>query len=261
MPHAADLISLARSQAVDLFVFNFKRYAIAATIVAVIVWALKRTSWRSRQIQARSPGFSDFRREFVASIGAIMVFVALNLFLNWGFDQGIFRRFPGTPGLAVTAAMAVAMTIGHDAYFYWTHRAMHTRLLFRAFHRYHHRSVTPSPWTAYSLSTPEAAVSFAYIPLWLYVVPTPGDAVFAYVIFQIVRNVMQHAGLELHPRGWATHPLLKWIVTTTHHDMHHGGRFNHNYGAWFTWWDKMMGTEHPDYVATFERVTKPARRD
>lgn len=50
MPHAADLVSLVRSQAVDLFVFNFKRYAIAATIVAVIVWALKRTSWRSRQI-------------------------------------------------------------------------------------------------------------------------------------------------------------------------------------------------------------------
>jgi Delta7-sterol 5-desaturase len=49
--------------------------------------------------------------------------------------------------------------------------------------------------------------------------------------------------------------VLKWISTTTHHDLHHAGSFNHNFGFYFTWWDKMMGTEHPDYVATFDRVT------
>ena len=255
MAEPTTLIDVAMSEAFPLFLYNFKRYAIAASAMALIVWGLKRTAWRSRQIQPRTPGLADFRREFIASIGAILVFAAINIVMNWGFNNGVFVPWRGSESLWVTAAFAVAMTLGHDTYFYWTHRAMHTRLLFKAFHRYHHRSVTPSPWTAYSLSIPEAAVSFLYIPLWLYFIPTPQMAVFSYVIFQIIRNVIQHAGIEVHPRGWATQPLLKWIVTTTHHDMHHGGRYNHNYGAWFTWWDKIMGTEHPDYVATFNRVT------
>jgi hypothetical protein len=35
------------------------------------------------------------------------------------------------------------------------------------------------------------------------------------------------------------------FATTTHHDLHHNGSFNHNYGLYFTWRDRIMGTEHP----------------
>ena len=50
-----------------------------------------------------------------------------------------------------------------------------------------------------------------------------------------------------------------WITTTTHHDMHHGTSFNHNYGFYFTWWDRWMGTEHPRYREAFREVTNRAR--
>ena len=32
----------------------------------------------------------------------------------------------------------VLMIVGHDAYYYWTHRAMHDPRLFKAFHGRHH---------------------------------------------------------------------------------------------------------------------------
>jgi Delta7-sterol 5-desaturase len=58
-------------------------------------------------------------------------------------------------------------------------------------------------------------------------------------------------------------PLTRWINTTTHHDLHHSGGFNHNYGLYFTWWDKWMGTEHPHYAERFHTVVSrtpaPAR--
>jgi len=39
------------------------------------------------------------------------------------------------------------------------------------------------------------------------------------------------------------------------HDLHHEhGRYN--YGLYFRWWDKLMGTEHPDYRRKFEAVTE-----
>lgn len=59
--------------------------------------------------------------------------------------------------------------------------------------------------------------------------------------------------------------LFGWWNTTTHHDLHHQ-RGRSNYGLYFTWWDRWMGTEHPDYqaeVAAFAmcpvRRKKPAR--
>ncbi len=42
--------------------------------------------------------------------------------------------------------------------------------------------------------------------------------------------------------------------------MHHCGSFKHNFGFYFTFWDKLMGTEHPEYVATFNRVTGTAEK-
>ena len=35
----------------------------------------------------------------------------------------------------------------------------------------------------------------------------------------------------------------------------HASRYN--YGLYFRWWDKMMGTEHPDYRRKFESIVAP----
>jgi sterol desaturase/sphingolipid hydroxylase (fatty acid hydroxylase superfamily) len=45
-------------------------------------------------------------------------------------------------------------------------------------------------------------------------------------------------------------PLFDWITTPTHHDIHHA-EAGWNYGLYFTWWDRLMGTEHPGYHARF----------
>ncbi|MBS1567620.1 MAG: sterol desaturase family protein, partial [Bacteroidetes bacterium] len=44
----------------------------------------------------------------------------------------------------------------HDTYFYWMHRALHHKSLFRFTHLVHHESVNPSPWAAYSFHALEA---------------------------------------------------------------------------------------------------------
>ena len=138
------------------------------------------------------------------------------------------------------------MFVAHDAYFYWTHRLMHHRRLFGLFHRWHHLSRTPTVWTAYSFSVPEAIVQGAFVPLFVALVPMHALALFIFVAVQVVRNVMGHAGYELHPAAFAPGRWLGWNNTTTGHDLHHElGRYN--YGFYFRWWDKLMGTEHPGY--------------
>lgn len=260
MEQPTGLLEIALTSWANIFLFDFGRYLIAATLVVSAVWLLRRTPWASRKIQEREASWADFRREFGAAIRTVLVYVAVAVPMIWAMRNGWMPEYQGTAAPWAIAAYLAAIILAHDTYFYWTHRAMHSPLLFKRFHRFHHRTITPTAWAAYSFALPEAFLMALFMPLYLYVVPTPHFAVFLFLAIMILRNAMGHAGLELHPRGWASHPVLKWISTTTHHDLHHAGSFNHNFGFYFTWWDKLMGTEHPDYVATFDRVTAPGPR-
>lgn len=255
MPHDPSLTAAAYDAAVYGFRFDLARYLVGAGLIAAIVAILRRTSWAGRKIQKRTATRTDLKRELIASLRTIVVYTVLSVPMVWAYRNGWLPEYHGSVGPLGFAAYLAAIVIAHDAWFYWSHRAMHTPLLYRRFHRFHHLTITPTPWTAYSFAIPEAAVMFAFMPAYLSLVPTPEPVVFVFLAVMILRNAMGHAGLELHPAGWARHPLLKWISTTTHHDMHHGVSYHHNFGFYFTWWDKLMGTEHPDYVRTFERVT------
>ncbi len=259
MEQSASLFAIAQERFLQIFMFDFGRYLIAASLIAALVWVLRRTSWASRKIQAREATRADFIREFGASVRTVLVYMTVTIPMVWGFQNGVFTPYQGPLTALTYAGYLAAILLAHDTWFYWTHRAMHHPRLFKGFHRFHHRTVTPTPWTAYSFAIPEAFIMVLFMPLWLLAVPTPEPVIFTFLAIMILRNAMGHAGLELHPRGWASHPLLKWISTTTHHDLHHAGSFNHNFGFYFTWWDKLMGTEHPDYVAKFNEVTAPGR--
>ena len=245
-----------------VFAFDFGRYLIAAAVVAGIVWGLRRTSLGTRKIQAREATLADQRREFAQSVQTVGVYTLVSVFIIWGVDTGVLHRFEGSYGWAGDLALLAAIVVAHDAYFYWVHRAMHHPRLFKIFHRAHHRSITPTPWAAYSFAIPEAFVMIAFVPIWLFFVATPVWVMLTWISFQIIRNAMGHAGFELHPRWWLSTPLTRWINTTTHHDLHHSGGFNRNYGLYFTWWDRMMGTEHPHYAERFHAVVaRPVETD
>lgn len=237
-----------------VFAYDFGRYLIAASVTAFIVWALMRSRLSFRKIQKRTATAADKRREMLQSLQSALVYTVAAGFIIWGVETGVLQRFQGSTGLATDLALLAALIVAHDAYFYWAHRFMHHPRLFAFFHRAHHKSITPTPWAAYSFAIPEALVMVMFVPLWLFFVATPGWVMFAWMNFQIIRNAMGHAGFEFFPRWWLDSPLTRWINTTTHHDLHHNGSFNHNYGLYFTWWDKWMGTEHPRYAERFAEV-------
>jgi Delta7-sterol 5-desaturase len=243
-----------------VFAFDFGRYLIAASLTFAIVWMLQRSRIKDRKIQTRTATKKEMRREFLQSVQSALVYTFGAAFLIWGREEGYFYDIFGAGfGLKIDLLILAAIIIGHDAYFYWVHRIMHHPKLFKHFHRAHHRSITPTPWAAYSFAIPEAFVMFMFVPIWQFFVPTPGWVMFVWLNFQIIRNAMGHAGFEFMPRWWLSTPLTRWINTTVHHDLHHNGSFNHNYGLYFTFWDKVMRTEHPHYHAKFAEVVAAER--
>lgn len=234
------------------------RYLVAATLMVAILALFWRAGFARRKLQDRDPTPGQRRREILASLRTAFVFSLLGAIVAVGDHQGwitIYKGFGQAGPLYLVGSLAL-MLVAHDTYFYWAHRAMHHLRLFKLFHRAHHLSRTPTPWAAYSFAVPEAVVHGAFVPLFLLVVPMHGLALVAFGAVQILRNVMGHAGAEVHSAAFGPGRWLGWNNTTTHHDLHHeAGRYN--YGLYFRWWDKLMGTEHPDYRRKFEAIISP----
>jgi Delta7-sterol 5-desaturase len=240
----------------SMVLFDGARYFIAAGVAFVVFWVWKRERYRRRIIPRALPDAKKMWHDVRWSLSTIVIFATVGTAIFFGHRHGVFRRYDsiashGWPWLLLSIVLLVVL---HDTYFYWTHRAMHHRWLFRHVHRVHHASSSTSPWTAYAFSPLEAIVHAAFLPaIWL-VVPLHEVAVFVFLVFMIVRNVLGHLSIELYSRGFTQRSFLGLHTTTTHHALHHQS-FDHNYGLYFTFWDRVMGTTHPRYDEVFERVT------
>jgi len=233
---------------------NTLRYVIAAGVLAMLLFTLRHVL-AHRRIQANRARWSDIRREFGYSLLTTITFSLIGFGVYIGGQHGIFRLDDQLwPSWGAGLLDLAIMIIAHDAYFYWAHRAMHDQRLYKHFHRLHHLSRTPTPWAAYSFAPSEAVIEGLFLPLILLVFETSTIVIFAFTTHMIVRNVIGHAGVELFPKNWLRWPVLNLITTTTHHDLHHA-EFRWNYGLYFTWWDRLMGTEHPFYRKKFAEAT------
>jgi len=140
----------------------------------------------------------------------------------------------------------------NDLWFYAWHRLLHTRLLYRHVHVVHHKSVAVNPFTSYSFHAFEAFVLGAWIvPVAAYL-PLPVAALAAVQVIGLANNVMSHLGVELLPRWLLRVPLLRLTNTATFHSLHHT-RLTGNFGLHTRVWDRLFGTELPEYEERFVR--------
>lgn len=239
----------------EVFGTDLLRYAVGAggTYLMVNVWLARRLA--RHKIRLGDPPAGQIRREIWASLRTVIVFTTAGTAIALAERAGLITIYHDTAdyGWVYFLFSAVLLVVLHDTWFYWTHWALHRPLLFRHVHRLHHRSVRPTPFTSYSFDTGEAAINAVYLPLVLLILPTHPLALFVFVTHMMVRNAIGHCGVELFPAKSDGRPLVSWLTTVTHHDLHHAhGRYN--LGLYFTWWDRIMGTEHPRYLEIFSRV-------
>lgn len=232
------------------------RYFIFAGVAWVLGYWLFKNRWFHRKIIASFPKSSEVRREVGYSIFTLVIFglIGAGTFAasRAGWMQ-MYWRFSDYGRGWFFGSIACAIFL-HDTYFYWTHRLMHHRWLFPVFHRVHHLSNNPSPWAAYSFAPAEAVVEAGIFPVVALVMPIHPAAFGLVMLWQILFNVAGHTGYEFHPT-WIMNTPLRFILNTpTNHVMHHE-KMRGNYGLYFNLWDRIMGTNHPDYESRFREVT------
>ncbi len=232
------------------------RYLLTAGLAWFLAYRLFPRRWFHRKIIARLPASSEVRREMWYSLSSVIIFGMVGagtmLAARAGWTQMYWRI--STHGWMWFWLSILCAIVLHDTYFYWTHRLMHHRRLFRFFHRVHHLSHNPTPWAAYSFSPAEAVVEAGIFPLAVIVMPMHPFAFMLFMGWQLTYNVFGHTGYEVFPRWLMDTWPGKVLNTPTNHTMHHEF-VRGNYGLYFNVWDRLMGTNHEQYEARFRAVT------
>ncbi len=232
------------------------RYFIIAGITFLVFYVLLRKWIRHKKIQPRFPKTKDYFREIIYSIITMLFFAFVPLFLiknpTIGPHTTYYTRIEEYGWFYFFAAFLLMLII-HDTYFYWTHRLMHHPKIFKTFHLVHHQSTNPSPWAAYAFHPLEAIVESGVFIVFLFTIPIHTLHLPIFFLLSIIYNVYGHIGYEIYPKGFAKHWLGKWINTSVNHNQHHQ-YFKGNYGFYFLFWDRLMGTIRKDYEETFEKV-------
>ena len=200
------------------------------------------------KIQARETPPAQIRRDQQQSLVSLAGIAAmfgtghwLYAELGWGWTP-----LEGPFGAAVSFVLSLVL---FDAWFYWFHRLIHTRPFYRRVHQWHHLTVTPVAWSNNSDRLIDNLFLQSYWLVAHFLVPAAPAVLLAHKLYDQVTGVIGHSGYE-HGGSWTRPPSP--LVGVTHHDQHHR-YFRCNYATHFTWWDRLMGTLHPDHDTELKR--------
>lgn len=140
------------------------------------------------------------------------------------------------------AAAPLLYLFAHDTWFYWTHRLMHRPWWFRHAHAVHHASRPPTAWAAMSFHPWEALSGALLFPALAWVVPIHIGMLGLVLLAASVMGTTNHMGWEMMPARIVRGPIGGAVISAAHHELHHR-QYRANFGLYFRFWDRLMGTD------------------
>lgn len=219
------------------------RYLLVAWMVHSLVWRRNGTV-AGQRLNRDAPRPAVMRHELKLSllsswIYALPAAAALEVFKHGGTLMYLDPAKYGWWWLPVSGLIYLLV---QDAYYYWLHRLMHHRALFKWMHAGHHRSRQPTAYASFSFDGAEAAMNAWVLPAMVFFVPVHPAVLLTLLMVATAAAVMNHCGSELLPPAFVRGPVGGWLISATHHSGHHT-HLKTNYGLYFRFWDRLMGTE------------------
>jgi lathosterol oxidase len=171
------------------------------------------------------------RLSVVGTLGNVGLTMPLNALIGGGHSRiywAVSER--GIPSLIASVLLYIAFV---DTVIYWSHRTLHNDFLYRHLHRYHHQWQVPNSWTSMAFHPVDAFVLALPVHLFTFLVP-----VHAYV-YLAMQSTMSVWSVSSHDRVGILR--WRWFNYADNHTLHHWF-YRCNYGQFFTFWDRLMGT-------------------
>lgn len=213
------------------------RYLAASGAFALVTSRVRPGLYRGLEPQ--------IRREIGWSLASAAIYGAPAGIVAWGWAEHGWTRIYSDWGaypLWYLPLSLLAYLLAHDTWFYWTHRLFHHPWWFKHVHATHHASRPPTAWAAMSFSPWEAVSGAVAIPVLVFVIPIHVSMLLTVLTIMTVMGVTNHMGWEMFPRALVRSRLGGWLITASHHQLHHD-RYRCNYGLYFRHWDRACGTD------------------
>ncbi len=125
-----------------------------------------------------------------------------------------------------------------DCLIYWIHRGLHHRLLYKTFHKVHHKWKVPTPYASHAFHPLDAFLQS--LPYHLYPFLFPLHKI-VYLILFVVVNMWT---VSIHDGDYRVPFIFEPIVNGSAHHTDHHLLYKYNYGQFFTLWDRIGGSFH-----------------
>ena len=223
--------------------------ALAMTLIVAARYVVSSglfAAWTARRFPGRLAGQGvQVRREICWSLASAAIYGVPAGIVAWGWQERgwtrIYSDVAAYPWWWIPGSV-VAFLLLHDSWFYWTHRLMHRPWWFRKMHAVHHDSRPPTAWAAMSFHPWEALSGAVVIPLLVFVVPIHVAMLGVVLGIMTLMGVTNHMGWEMFPAGLVKGKAGNWLITASHHELHHQ-KYRCNYGLYFRHWDRLCGTD------------------
>lgn len=224
-----------------VYAFVIVRYFIAVLPFYLFFWNSK----NKKSFYLHDGNFSknQIKKEILYSVLSSLIFALAGVMIALLWKSGITQIYLElkTYGYAYLLLSFIALTLIHEFYFYFTHRWMHLKSVYKYVHHVHHLSKNTSPWASFSFHPYEALILAAFLPLVVLILPLHPLTLIAYMTFMTLSAISNHLGVELIRNKMITNHF----ISGRHHSLHHK-YFNKNFGLYYCFMDKLFKTEHTE---------------
>ena len=220
------------------------RYVLIAWGAYALIWGRGPQKVPGRRLNRDAPKWATIRHELKLSLLSSWIYAlpAAVAFEAWKHGGTQVYLDVGRYGVAWLFVSGAIYLLAQDAYYYWLHRIMHGPTLFKWVHAGHHRSRQPTPFASFSFDWAEAALNAWLLPAMAFVIPIHPAVILTLLTLATVAAVLNHSGTEVLPPWLVKGPIGDWLITATHHSVHHS-QYRKNFGLYFRFWDRLMGTD------------------
>ncbi|MEM7255636.1 MAG: sterol desaturase family protein [Pseudomonadota bacterium] len=187
-------------------------------------------------IESRPLAPHQIRHEIARSLVSIGVFAIYGVVTVWAERWGGVT-IDWSPSWTTIVVNLALLTLWNEVHFYICHRLLHTRWLYHRVHYVHHRSIVPTPFSTFSFHWFEATMLSSVMILLLLVWPLDIVTVAVFPMVSLVANSIGHMNYAVFPDK----SLEDFFAACQRHTAHHT-RWVGNYGFYFPWIDRLLGT-------------------
>lgn len=246
----------------SVFIFHEGIFLLTNLEFAVIYWLNWPFFERYKTTNEPWPWQEDkeeFKRKLWQSIKTVVFnhLVISNIFVlpNLIFDFCEFNTDKADlPSAFELLWQLTASYLADDAFFYWSHRALHSDFLYNRIHKKHHE------WKHTIVISTENTHWFEYIfgnLLSVHVVPLLLGKRMHMVTYLTWICLITHESNDGHSGyefSWSPHRLIPFSIGSEFHYFHHL-LFTGNYSSTFTHWDKICNTVNKRFLRYYNRVS------